>query len=140
MFGPSLIAWLPRRTQGPLGAILDDTRRVFLHPPTCVRTAGLSLVVHLMSVGIVWILSLAVATPIAPVTLLVLVPPMLFATMLPFTVSGWGAREGAVVWFLSAHGTPPEGPSCCRCRSARRCWSPRCPARLPGSVWCGRRS
>ena len=40
--------------------------------------------------------------------LLVLVPPMLFATMLPFTISGWGAREGAVVWFLSATGTPAD--------------------------------
>ena len=109
IIGPSLITWLPRRTQGPLGAILDDTRLVFLNPPTITKTAGLSLAVHLMSVGIVWILSLAVATPIAPVTLLVLVPPMLFATMLPFTVSGWGAREGAVVWFLSATGTPSDG-------------------------------
>ena len=106
--GPSLIGWLPRRTQGPLAAILDDTRLVFLHPATCLKTGGLSLIVHLMSVGVVWILSLAVATPISPVMLLVLVPPMLFATMLPFTVSGWGAREGAVIWFLAATGTPPE--------------------------------
>ncbi len=106
--GPPLIAWLPWRAQGPLGAVLDDTRRVFLHPETGLRTAALSLIVHLLSVAIVWVLSLAVATPIAPVTLLVLVPPMLFATMLPFTVSGWGAREGTVVWFLTATGTTPE--------------------------------
>ncbi len=106
--GPSLIAWLPRRTQGPLAAILDDTRLVFLHPATCLRTGGLSLVIHLISIGVVWALSLAVATPISPVMLLALVPPMLFATMLPFTVSGWGAREGAVVWFLSATGTPSD--------------------------------
>jgi glycosyltransferase 2 family protein len=107
--GPSLIAWLPLRLQGPIDAILEDTRLVFLTPATCLRTVGLSVLVHLLSVAIVWVLSLAVATPIPPVTLLVLVPPMLFATMLPFTVSGWGAREGAVVWFLSATGTSPEG-------------------------------
>ena len=107
--GPSLIALLPGRIQAPISAILDDTRLVFLDPATCLRTVGLSLIVHLMTVGNVWILSLAVATPIAPVTLLVLVPPMLFATMLPFTVSGWGAREGVVVWFLAATGTSSEG-------------------------------
>jgi hypothetical protein len=107
--GLPLIVALPRRMQAPVAAILEDTRLVFLNPATGYGTAGLSLAVHLISVGVVWVLSLAVATPISPVMLLVLVPPMLFATMLPFTVSGWGAREGAVVWFLSATGTPSDG-------------------------------
>ena len=107
--GPSLIGWLPRRMQMPLAAILEDTRLVFLDPAIGLRTAGLSLTVHLLSVGIVWVLGLAVATPISPAMLLVLVPPMLFATMLPFTVSGWGVREGAVVWFLSTSGTSTDG-------------------------------
>ncbi len=108
LVGTPVIAFLPSRMQAPVSAILDDTRRVFLHPPTVLVTGSLSLAIHLMSVAVVWILSLAVATPIAPITLLVLVPPMLFATMLPFTISGWGAREGAVVWFLSANGTPAD--------------------------------
>ena len=106
--GSPLVVLLPARMQGPVAAILEDTRRVFLDPPTMLATGSLSLVVHLMSVVIVWVLSHALATPIAPVTLLVLVPPMLFAAMLPFTVGGWGVREGAVVWFLSATGTPPD--------------------------------
>jgi len=92
----------------PFAVALTDTRQVLLHRATMARAGGLSLIVHLMSVGVVWLLSHAVQMPLPFVTLLVLVPPMLFATMLPFTVSGWGAREGVVLWFLSSTGTPPE--------------------------------
>ena len=136
--GPSLIAWLPSRTQGSLAAILDDTRLVFLDPPTLLKTAGLTLAVHLTSVAIVWILSLAVATPISPVMLLVLVPPMLFATMLPFTSAAGGRGKARWFGFCRRRARRRTGRSCCRCRSVPRFWSRRCPARLHGSVWCGK--
>lgn len=70
--------------------------------------AGLSVIVHALSVIIVWTLSFVVAAPTSFLTLWILVPPMLLATMLPFTVSGWGARETVVVAFLAQAGIPHD--------------------------------
>jgi uncharacterized membrane protein YbhN (UPF0104 family) len=37
---------------------------------------------------------------------LVLVPPVLFLSMMPVSFAGWGVREGAMVAALSAVGVP----------------------------------
>lgn len=97
------------RFTNPLAAVLEDVRCVLLHPRTLALTALVSLVVHLLSVVAIWILAVAVALPLSLVDVWALVPPMLLVAMLPFTVGGWGAREGVTVGFLAAAGFPVDG-------------------------------
>lgn len=97
-----------RRYTRLLAGMLEDGRSVALHLPTAGATALLSLIVQLLTVIAVWALAGAVAAQISLVTLWLLIPPMLLATMFPFTVSGWGARESVVVVFLAAMGIPGD--------------------------------
>ena len=93
----------------PAAAALEDLRSVILHPTTSFAVGVISLIIQFMGIMVVWILSHAVAVPIPIMTVWALVPPMLVATMFPFTVGGWGAREGVVVAFLAIGGIPPDG-------------------------------
>jgi glycosyltransferase 2 family protein len=97
------------RLTRPAAAALADTLTILLNRPALAATASLSLLIHASTVGLVTILSHAVGVPMPAITVWAVVPPMLLVTMLPFTISGWGAREGVVVAFLLGAGIPADG-------------------------------
>ena len=83
--------------------------KLFLHQPgpLCLAVAQ-SLVGHVMSVGIVFVSAQGLGIPLTFAHALLLVPVILFATMLPFSIGGWGLREAAAIAVLSLAGIPAE--------------------------------
>lgn len=95
----------------PLAAVAQiaaRAARVLLRPWPGLLVWSLSLLVHLVTVGIVLCLARGLAVAITPLEALLLVPPVMLVTVLPVTVAGWGLREGAMIAALSYIGIPAE--------------------------------
>jgi uncharacterized membrane protein YbhN (UPF0104 family) len=87
----------------PFGSLTDDLRRVFIRPDA-ILTMALSLAIHLISVGLVILLAAAMGVGIAPLSALVLVPPVILIMMIPISLAGWGVREGGLIVALAQTG------------------------------------
>jgi uncharacterized protein (TIRG00374 family) len=61
----------------------------------------LSLAIHVMNVVILYIIAQSLSIEITFLNSIVLFPPVLFMSMLPISVAGWGVREGAMVVALN---------------------------------------
>jgi uncharacterized protein (TIRG00374 family) len=72
-------------------------RAVFMRPRYCLPAIVLSVIMHAIFALVVFITALAIHLDVGIVSCLLLVPPILLITMLPFSVAGWGLREGAMV-------------------------------------------
>jgi hypothetical protein len=109
--GDRLIARIrPLAEFAPLRAVAAASvyaREIACHSPQAIGTAGLAVIVHLISVGVVVILAKAFGAPILPGAALVLVPPIFAAALLPISYGGWGARELAMIVSLGLAGVPP---------------------------------
>lgn len=69
---------------------------------------GLSLIGHLVSFAIHWILAIGLALPVTVSDLLLVVPLSLVAGVLPVAVAGVGPREAAMVGMLAVLGVARE--------------------------------
>lgn len=58
---------------------------------------GLSLLIHVINVITLYVIALGLSIDIAFWHCLLLVPPVLFLSMLPISFAGWGVREGAMI-------------------------------------------
>ena len=67
---------------------------------------GLSLAIHFLNVVILYIIAQSLSIEITFLNSLLLFPPVLFMSMLPISVAGWGVREGAMVLALNMVGVP----------------------------------
>lgn len=67
---------------------------------------GLSLSIHIMNVVILYVIALSLSIEITFLNALILLPPVLFMSMLPISVAGWGIREGAMVVALNMVNVP----------------------------------
>jgi uncharacterized membrane protein YbhN (UPF0104 family) len=68
---------------------------------------ALSLIIQLLNVITLYVLALGLSINITFWHSLLLVPPVLFLSMLPISVAGWGVREGAMIVALGLVGVPP---------------------------------
>jgi len=68
---------------------------------------GLSLAIHVLNVFIIYILTLGLSIELAFWHCLLLAPPVMFLSMLPISVAGWGVREGAMIVALGLVGVTP---------------------------------
>ncbi len=68
---------------------------------------ALSLIIQLVNVITLYVLALGLSIDITFWHSLLLVPPVLFLSMLPISVAGWGVREGAMIVALGLVGVPP---------------------------------
>ncbi|MBI08826.1 MAG: hypothetical protein CMM55_04810 [Rhodospirillaceae bacterium] len=82
-------------------------RVVFLHPACIVPTLSLSLFIHAGVCAVVFLLALDLGAEITFWQMLVLFPPVLLITLVPFSIAGWGIREGAMITALGFVGVPP---------------------------------
>lgn len=73
-------------------------------PGAFAAAFGVSLLVQASYVAAWWVLAAAVRLPVGPAEMLVFVPFVSVAAMLPLTVSGIGLREGAWVLLLAPYG------------------------------------
>ena len=98
---------LPRRLVDALSALARDSRAVLLNRRRAFAVLGLAVLNQLLIVGLVAVLAWGLDIRAEPVSFLVLIPPVLLATMLPLSFAGWGVREGAMVALLGTVGVAP---------------------------------
>ncbi len=60
----------------------------------------LSVLVHLLAMGMYYVLGRAIGFEYSLSVYFVLVPPVILLTILPISLAGWGIREGAMVGFF----------------------------------------
>ena len=58
---------------------------------------GLSLAIHLLAMGCIYLIGRSVGLDLPFLTYLVLVPPALLLTIIPVSLAGWGVRESAMI-------------------------------------------
>jgi uncharacterized membrane protein YbhN (UPF0104 family) len=68
---------------------------------------AVSLIIQLFNVITLYVLALGLSINLTFWHSLLLVPPVLFISMLPISVAGWGVREGAMIVALGLVGVPP---------------------------------
>lgn len=83
------------------------SRRVFL----AVRVAAISLAaavgVHICASACMSFVAAAAGIPLTLASALTVIPPVIFVSMLPVSIGGWGVREGAMVVALGLTGIEP---------------------------------
>jgi uncharacterized membrane protein YbhN (UPF0104 family) len=67
---------------------------------------GLSIAIHLLNVVVLYVIGEGLRSDFRFVDGLLLFPTVLFLSMLPISVAGWGVREGAMVTALALVGVP----------------------------------
>jgi hypothetical protein len=67
-----------------------------------------SIATHLLSIAAVKMLGDGVGANVSFYQMLTLIPPVMLLTMLPFSMAGWGVREGSMIFALAYAGVPQE--------------------------------
>jgi hypothetical protein len=81
----------------PFATLIGDVRRIALTARESRAILALSVVVHLCVIASVWLLARALAIPVAFLDCVLIVPPIVLATLAPVSIAGWGVREGATI-------------------------------------------
>jgi uncharacterized membrane protein YbhN (UPF0104 family) len=74
-----------------------DARRLARDRMGALTILGLSVSIQVMNVVILYVIARFLSMEISFFNALILLPPVLFMSMLPISVAGWGVREGAMV-------------------------------------------
>lgn len=89
-----------------LGEFASDLRRGLLAPGVWPRQVGTSLLVVLSYASVMWCAARAIGVDIPAWQLFSLAPVVLAFMLIPFSVAGWGVREGAAASIWLAVGLP----------------------------------
>ena len=81
-------------------AILSDTRSLW-------TLLAISLGIQIINVGVIYVSAVGLGVNLSALHCLVLVPPVLFLSMMPISFAGWGVRESAMVAALATVDVPP---------------------------------
>jgi uncharacterized membrane protein YbhN (UPF0104 family) len=95
-----------------LGRLVQRSGLYLGSPRLILGTSLLSLVVQAGSVGLVWLIGLAIRAPVPPSFYWIFVPMVSLLTVLPLSVNGMGIREGASILFLSEVGVSRDAALC----------------------------
>ena len=66
--------------------------------------AGLSVVIHGLTIAAAWLVAKSVAVPFDLAHAILLIPPVLLIAALPISIAGWGVRESAMVMAFAYSG------------------------------------
>ena len=88
------MTWRPLVAIAKLSA---DARRVMLCLSSAAPVIGLSVIIHISSALVVYIIAQSMALPVDVLDCLILVPPVILLSVLPISIAGWGVREGAML-------------------------------------------
>jgi uncharacterized membrane protein YbhN (UPF0104 family) len=81
----------------PVSAVARDLRATVADKPVALAVIATGLVMHLLSVLLMWTLGRMFGIDLGLTNCLLIVPAALLISTLPVSVGGWGLREGAVV-------------------------------------------
>ena len=86
-----------RYFQSSFGKISLDARKVFLSIKNNLIVIGLSVVVLSLTCMVVFTMGHALGQSLPILDYFIMIPPVMFITILPISLGGWGLREGAMV-------------------------------------------
>jgi uncharacterized membrane protein YbhN (UPF0104 family) len=95
----SLLQWMAELA----GVVVSMTRRM----SQLALLLGMSLAIHVFNVAVIYVLALGLTIDLSYWHCLLLAPPVMFLSMLPISVAGWGVREGAMIVALGLVGVTP---------------------------------
>lgn len=109
-----LLAYLPPRSRRwkvmrGLIALSHAARRAFATPGILIPVTILSVIGHLISVVVFFMLAESLDLGVSFLDCLVMVPSVLLLATVPVSVAGWGVREGAMVAAFGLLGVPAGG-------------------------------
>ena len=88
---------------------LSESSCDILADPTMLWTQlTVSFVIQIINVGVIFSAAVGLGVNISLEQCLVLIPPVIFLSMMPISFAGWGVREGAMVAALATVGVPPS--------------------------------
>lgn len=67
---------------------------------------ALALVINFSTILTIWLIGVAISAELSLIHCLVMVPPVIFISMVPISIAGWGVREGAMVAAFGFVGVP----------------------------------
>lgn len=103
------VAWLPwGKFRQEVVFLLSDARKFISNWPASVPVTVASMLIHLLSIVAVLVLASGIGVSVQLFKLALLLPPVIFLAMMPFSLAGWGVREGAMVFALGYIGVPRE--------------------------------
>jgi uncharacterized protein (TIRG00374 family) len=95
---------LPGRIIDAVSALAHDSRTVLLNRVNGAGVLFLAFANHLLLVLLTMALARGLGIPAGFTDFLVLIPPVLAASVLPLSLAGWGVREGAMIALLGTIG------------------------------------
>ena len=99
---------LPTRLYHSIVSLAEDSRVVMAPRHYGPHVLGLSIANQILMVVVMYALARGLSIEIEISMLLVLVPPVILASLLPISFAGWGVREGTMIAMLGTVGVPPE--------------------------------
>jgi uncharacterized protein (TIRG00374 family) len=110
---PLAIRRLPARTRSDVSiaklvALSDAMLSVTMRPLSLARILFLTAVSQALLCAAIAVLSRSVGMDIGLIQFMILLPPVILATILPISIGGWGMRETAMVVTLSLVGVGSE--------------------------------
>jgi uncharacterized membrane protein YbhN (UPF0104 family) len=110
---PLVIRWLPTKMRShasivKLVALSDSMLSVTMRPLSLAWILFLTAVSQVLLCAAIALLSQSVEVDIGLIHFMILLPPVILATILPISIGGWGMRESAMVFTLSLVGVAPE--------------------------------
>jgi uncharacterized membrane protein YbhN (UPF0104 family) len=102
---PAMRQW---RALGPLLRLTADARLLFLNPPQAAPLFILSILGHVLSALVVYVLAVGLNLTLSVWDCLAIVPSVLLVMVIPISFAGWGLREGAMVVLLGYLGTAAD--------------------------------
>lgn len=95
---------LPGRLIDALEALARDARTVLLNRRSCGAVLGFALANQILLVLLVITLAWGLGIPARFSVYIVLIPPVILASVIPLSFAGWGVREGAMIAMLGTIG------------------------------------
>jgi uncharacterized membrane protein YbhN (UPF0104 family) len=110
---PLAIRWLPAKvraypTVAKLVALSDSMLSVTMRPLSLAWVLVLTALSQLLLCGAIDVLSRSIDIGVGFIPFMILMPPVILATILPVSIGGWGMRESAMVFTLGLVGVEPE--------------------------------
>jgi len=80
-----------------LGHLATDAKKLFLSPAYALKAISLGVLGNILISFAAYLVARSLAIEVSVLDCLVLIPPVILITTLPFSIAGWGVREGAMV-------------------------------------------
>lgn len=88
--------------------LAEHVRQVFFRPKTLVISCCLALVSHTIYFMEAWVMAKSLHIDITLMHMMLYMPLVMFISILPISIGGWGVREAGMVGLLAFSGVPAE--------------------------------